>query len=225
MMLIVYSESIAAGQAWERLLRAENYQTQFLELSRRNLMSDSAPLETALFIIDFNTAKLAATHLLETIYSITISPILVIAPYPYEVDLLNLYEAGASECIVKSVSPLIFLAKVKAWLRMSKAETKLSNTLVTTGEFRLDVEQRYLTFSDGVPIKLTALETRLLHMLMIQAERIVSTDALIQQTWGYKDGNTPVLKNLIYRLRRKIENDPKQPRHLLREGDGYVFFA
>jgi len=58
-------------------------------------------------------------------------------------------------------------------------------------------------------------EFRLLHCLMINAARVVPTNELLKQVWGYQDpGGSDVVRVTVHRLRRKLEDDPRQPKLL-----------
>ena len=63
----------------------------------------------------------------------------------------------------------------------------------------------------GEPVRLTPLEVRLLEALMLNAGKVLSADALISTVWGLEGGDKAMLKQLVYRLRAKIETDPAQP--------------
>ena len=74
------------------------------------------------------------------------------------------------------------------------------------------------------PIRLTPLEMRLLEALMLNAGQVLSTDGLIDTVWGIEGGDRTMLKQLVYRLRTKIEPDPTQPIYVETiPGVGYAF--
>ena len=75
----------------------------------------------------------------------------------------------------------------------------------------------------GDPVRLTKLELRLLQMLLAKAGRTVNSDRLLVQVWGHRgSGDRQLLKQLVHRLRHKIEGDPAVPQLLqTRAGTGY----
>ena len=79
----------------------------------------------------------------------------------------------------------------------------------------------------GNTIHLTVMEAELLRYLVRSAGRIVSRKSLLEDVWGlHEDTDTRAIDNFIVRLRRYIEEDPAQPRHLLTvRGVGYRFIA
>jgi DNA-binding response OmpR family regulator len=72
-------------------------------------------------------------------------------------------------------------------------------------------------------VKLTKLETRLLQILIANAGHVVSTERLLTHVWGHRgSGDRQLLKQLVHRLRQKIETDPAEPVYLRTEsGAGY----
>jgi two-component system, OmpR family, KDP operon response regulator KdpE len=134
------------------------------------------------------------------------------------------------DCMQHPVSPKIFLAKVKAWLRRAQVIPIEALDQVEVRSFRLEPARRQLIInknegSEGKIIHLTNLEFRLLWLLMNNPNHLFEPDYLINQVWGiYGDGDGTLLKNLVYRLRRKIEPNPSDPRFILNEhGQGYKF--
>ena len=89
--------------------------------------------------------------------------------------------------------------------------------------FSLDLEAHQLRVGDATPVKLTKLETRLMQILLASAGNVVSTERLLTHVWGRRgSGDRQLLKQLVHRLRQKIEADPAAPRYLKTEsGAGY----
>jgi two-component system response regulator MtrA len=80
------------------------------------------------------------------------------------------------------------------------------------GKVNLVPSDRTVVIETGTPIRLTNLEMRLLYILMGRPGRTITAEELIQKVWGYsEEADNTVLKNVIYRLRRKIEVDPANP--------------
>jgi DNA-binding response OmpR family regulator len=79
----------------------------------------------------------------------------------------------------------------------------------------LDLENYTVRIAGGEPISLTKLELRLLQMLLAQAGRAVNSDRLLVQVWGHRgSGDRQLLKQLVHRLRHKIETNPSVPQLL-----------
>lgn len=99
-----------------------------------------------------------------------------------------------------------------------------STLTLKIGDLQLNPVKQVVLINNK-PIKLTPLEFEVLYMLMNHAGQTLSKDLLVSRVWGYTDdADANLLKYVIYRLRRKIEPDPKHPRYILTvSGEGYVF--
>jgi DNA-binding response OmpR family regulator len=148
--------------------------------------------------------------------------------FTYEKDerfQLKAYEAGIGECIVKPIGISLFLAKVNAWLDQTKYSKNGDGLNAKAGGFELLLDQRHVRTPDGELIKLSQLEYRLLELLLDRPGQVFDSHLLTQRVWSEFDcENTRLLKNLVYRVRQKIEVNPRYPRHILTvPGQGYVF--
>jgi DNA-binding response OmpR family regulator len=89
---------------------------------------------------------------------------------------------------------------------------------------RLDLTRHELTINDQEPIKLTELEHRLVDCLMINAGQIVTSEIIIDHVWGALGGDMDMLRQLVHRVRHKIEPDPSTPIYIENiPGLGYGF--
>lgn len=152
------------------------------------------------------------------------NPILLLTDARDEASLLAGYEAGADEVILRPLSPLLLLAKVSAWLAHAWGLPSAARQVVERRGLALEPATRLATLPDGRAARLSALEARLLEMLMAYPQRIYSADDLIERLWGAECADAAQLKNVVYRLRRKIEPDMSDPRYVRTvAGQGYTF--
>jgi DNA-binding response OmpR family regulator len=92
------------------------------------------------------------------------------------------------------------------------------------GDLALDVENQTVRVRAEQPVRLTNLEFRLMHYLLANAGHTLPADRLIQHVWGYQGtSDRQLLKQLVHRLRQKLERDPAAPEYLHTvAGTGYV---
>jgi DNA-binding response OmpR family regulator len=154
-------------------------------------------------------------------------PILLLTSNRSDKFMLDAYEAGADECVLKPIPPILFEAKLKAWLRRSSNIPVDVLEALTVDDFHLIPSDRAVVLDDREPIHLTNLELRLLYYLMGRPGRTLTTQELCQRVWSrHTVGDPATLKNLVYRLRRKIEADPTHPHYLHTvAGVGYRFLV
>ncbi|MBU0702785.1 MAG: response regulator transcription factor [Chloroflexi bacterium] len=178
-----------------------------------------------LTVADVHTSQLDEIELCQRLSARTINPVLLLLPESSEIRVLEAYRSGADECIVKPISPALFLAKVTAWLRRSWTVSTNALDALRAGSFQLDPSRRQVVTSTGDVINLTNLEFRLLHLLICHCDQVLEANTIVDRVWGYAGGgDSALLKSLVYRLRRKIEPDPSQPQYIQTIGGvGYTF--
>ena len=211
-------------QVWAHCLRQKGVEVIACD-SAEAALTEWAEEIPDVVVIDMNTPRLDGVGLCQRLREETIIPVLLFTPRNNESHILEAYQAGVDECVAKPVSPALFLAKVRVWLRRSWTVPAESLEDVHINDFRLDPYSRQVIRGTDKGIRLTNLEFRLLYLLMKNPGRILETDYIVERVWGYQgEGNSRLLKNLIYRLRRKIEPDPNTPLYIHTEsGIGYRF--
>src|SRR3990172_260150 len=223
-MLVCDDEEIAA--IWAHSLR-NRHLLVILSSSVQELEVQSKTEFPDLIIVDINTPKLDGIDICRQIRSETNVPLLLFTPRNNETHILEAYQTGVDECVPKPVSPALFLAKVNSWLRRSSTASLISPKNLQVGDFSLDTNHHQVIINQRTVVNLTNLEFRLLYFFMIHPSWIHEYDTLVEWVWGYAgEGDKVLLKNVIYRLRRKIEPDNGQPQYIITEGRlGYRFLA
>jgi DNA-binding response OmpR family regulator len=137
-------------------------------------------------------------------------PLLMLTARNEEEDVVRALGIGADDYLSKPFSPKILLARVKALLRRVGLEAE--ETVAFRG-LLLDAAELTLRGLPSGDVRLTPLETRFLQLLFAHGGRTVPTDRLLVHVWGNRaGGNRQLLKQLVHRLRHKIEADPASPR-------------
>ena len=154
-------------------------------------------------------------------------PILMLTARDEEVDKVLGLELGADDYVVKPYSLRELLSRVRSLLRRAYGDLALGPTAgrVVFGEIELDRERLQVRRS-GRPVELTPTEFRLLSYLVAHAGRTFSREALIEAVWGYDSsvGSGRTVDVHIRHLRKKLEDDPADPRWLVTvRGMGYRF--
>ncbi len=148
------------------------------------------------------------------------TPIILLTVRADEDDIVNGLRLGADDYIAKPFSPRQLTARVQAVLR--RAGRASLPAVQQVGPLTLDAERREARLSGGPPLALTALECRLLEYLMLHPGRILTVQDLIDHVWGPGGGDRDMLRQLVRRLRAKIEPDPAQPQLIeTLPGQGY----
>jgi len=132
-------------------------------------------------------------------------PIIMITARGEEVDRVVGLELGADDYICKPFSVRELMARIKAVLRRTQpGEMESAPVLSGPGGLRLDAERREVTVGD-TPLELTRLEFDLLQMLLLNADRVLTRERLLEQVWGYDfAGDTRAVDSAVKRLRARL---------------------
>ena len=148
-------------------------------------------------------------------------PIIMLTAKGEEIDKLRGFRLGVDDYVTKPFSFAELAARVGAVLARAQPTP---NHIVTSGNLIIDFDQRRVTMA-GHPVDLTPTEYHLLETLARHADRTVPVETLLVEVWGpgYA-GEVEHVKHYIWALRKKIEADPGDPKHVLTErGFGYRF--
>ncbi len=169
-------------------------------------------------------------------------PILMLTARGRPEDVLQGFASGADDYLPKPFELAILIARLEsllrrtAWMRetgvhsaRSRAidkEKKGESETVSFAGRTIDFDELELR-SLGNTIHLTVMEAQLLRHLISNEGRVVSRKSILEEVWGLReDTDTRAIDNFIVRLRRYIEEDPSQPKHLQTvRGVGYRFVA
>ncbi len=159
-----------------------------------------------LVILDINLPSGSGFDVCKAIRGRSEVPVMMLTARGDEEDLVRALELGADDYLTKPFSPRTLLARVKALLRRAGIE---QGDMVQAGRVSLDLEAHAISIDGGAPLRLTRLETRLLQILVAQAGHVVSAERLLAHVWGHRgSGDRQLLKQLVHRLRQKLEKDP-----------------
>ncbi len=150
------------------------------------------------------------------------TPIIMLTARGQEIDKVLGLELGADDYITKPFSLRELLARVKAVLRRAEPPAPAPLPVAVIGRLQVDFNTTNAHDENG-PVDLSAKEWDLLRFFLQNEGRVVRRDELLDKVWGYDHfPDTRTIDNFIVRLRKKIEQDPKDPRHLLTvHGLGY----
>ena len=150
-------------------------------------------------------------------------PVIMLTAKTDEIDRVMGLEMGADDYVTKPFSIREVIARVKARLRERTNEPTVPDTF-SFGDVSVDLRRRVLT-REGKESRLTTHEAGTLGYLIAHRGRDVSRDELLQNVWGYTAAlTTRTVDNQILKLRKKIEEVPGKPRHILTvHGTGYRF--
>lgn len=189
----------------------------------------------ACIILDLMLPKLDGLEVLKQIRNANVNTaVLILTAKESEADRILGLELGADDYVTKPFSPKEIIARIKAIHRRGKHNQTQSAqkplqagpTTYNFGTCSLQLDN-YQLLRDGVPVKLTPREFKLLCYFVQRNNRVLSRDDLLAGVWGYDYvGQTRMVDMHVSHLREKIEQNPKRPQFIQTvRGFGYRFCA
>lgn len=177
-----------------------------------------------LVILDLGLPDFDGMEVIARLREWTQVPVIVLSVREREDDKINALDAGADDYLTKPFSMGELLARIRVALKhFAKSE---DGPVLTFSGLTMDLARRIVLLL-GQEVKLTPTEYEILKYLALHSGRVITHSQLLRAVWGPNyQGETHYLRVYIGQLRRKIENDPAQPRYIITEpGVGYRFVA
>ncbi len=178
-----------------------------------------------LILLDIMMPDIDGFEVLRTVREISNVPVIMLTAKGEEDDKVRGLELGADDYITKPFSPRELVSRVRAVLRRTEGASSDSHGIIDVDErLKIDFDRREV-WLDGELLQLRPTEYRLLYHLVQNAGWALTHDQILTKVWGYEYRDEPHYVRLyINYLRKKLEDDPTNPRYILTErGVGYRF--
>jgi two-component system response regulator RegX3 len=180
----------------------------------------------SLVILDLMLPEMSGLDVCRTLRSESDVPIIVVTAKDSEADKVSGLELGADDYVTKPFSMRELVSRVRANLRRVRTPAAFApaDDVLVGGPTRMDVARHEVTVR-AEPVALPPKEFELLEAFLRRKGRLLTRDFLIEEVWGIDYyGDTRTLDVHVKRLRRKLEEDPHHPVHLVTvRGLGYKF--
>jgi DNA-binding response OmpR family regulator len=238
-LLVVEDEThIAVGLRFN--LEAEGYKITLVETGEEALELLNAPdANYGLLLLDLMLPGISGFEVVEQLRAArNLIPVLILTARGRSEDVVRGLTLGADDYLPKPFELAVLLARVEGLLRRSRWATAAPASPPATPESQrgglpvcFEFGTKVILFDDlkildgDREIPLTVMEANLLRYLIEREGKPVSRKSLLEDVWGlHEDTDTRAIDNFIVRLRRYLEDDPQEPRHLLTvRGVGYRF--
>ncbi|MBU2665583.1 response regulator [Actinoplanes bogorensis] len=200
-------------------LRARDYEVD-VAVDGATALKAAAAHHPDLVVLDLGLPDLDGTEVIRGLRGWSSVPIIVLSGRADGSDKVAALDAGADDYVTKPFGVDELLARIRAVTRrMQPAGTPAGP--VTVGRHTIDLTTHTITPDQ----RLTPTEWQLLERLLRNPGKLITQRSLLHDVWGPQyDTETNYLRQYMARLRRKLEDDPARPRHLLTEpGMGYRF--
>lgn len=221
--ILVIDDEQQILRALRTILSQQNYQVT-TSASGEEGLALAAAAQPDLMILDLGLPDLSGVAVCQRLREWSDLPVLVLSAHDSEAEKVAALDAGADDYLTKPFGVEELLARVRVALRHRARAAGSKSTVVSTGALRIDLASHLVTRS-GEVIKLSATEYRLLAYMVSNAGRVLTHQSILQHVWGYGEGGQmEYLRVYIRMLRRKLEEDPRNPQLIITEaGVGYRF--
>jgi DNA-binding response OmpR family regulator len=219
MRILIVDDDRVLADILSYTFRREGFET-ILAFDGRSALSLYAQQRPDLIVLDVNLPGLDGFSVCKELRRTSNTPIIMLTVRGEDEDVVHGLELGADDYISKPFSPRQLVARAHAVLRRSKHS--ITPAVHQVGNLILDPNNRTVRIANSEPVALSEQEYRLLEYLMMNVGKIMSVEGIFEQVWGAKGGTPEDLRQLIRRLRGKIELDPAKPKYIVNiPGKGY----
>jgi two-component system, OmpR family, KDP operon response regulator KdpE len=180
-------------------------------------------LEPDLVLLDLGLPDISGHEVLTRLREWFVNPIIIVSAQNNEDGVIKALDNGANDYITKPFRTLELLARVRS--QLSQSNEAQSNHVIFS-DLSIDFISGTVS-KKGIPVKLTVTEFSLLALLLKNEGKVLTHRYLLNNVWGPSDQNElQYLRVFIAQLRKKIEDDPNRPVHIITEsGIGYRFIG
>ena len=212
-LIVEDNADLAAGIQYN--LSLEGYETTIAEDGRRALVV-AEQWSPDLILLDLMLPELDGYQVLQTLRSRGVkTPVVILTARGEEADKVRGFRLDADQYVTKPFGVLELLERVRALLRRAARDSAPSaHTALRFGDVVVDTSSRLVT-RNGAPCALTPKAYELLLALVRRGGAVVTRNELLKEVWGYSAFvTTRTVDSHVAELRRKIEADPANPRHV-----------
>ena len=220
--VLVVDDDVALARALAINLRARGYDVATAGTGRQALDA-LARIHPAVVVLDLGLPDLDGIEVLHGIRGWNSVPVVVLSARTTSDEKVEALDAGADDYVTKPFEMNELLARLRAAVRRgATAGSTGAPVVVETDGFTVDLSSAVVT-RGGQQVRLTPTEYHLLEVLARNVGRLVPQQQLLNEVWGPGyERETHYLRVYVGQLRRKLEDDPASPRHIVTEpGLGY----
>jgi len=204
-------------------LAAHGYQVDTAGTGAAGLRA-AATQHPQVVILDIGLPDVSGIEVLKILRNWMTTPVLVLSGRTKALDKVAALDAGADDYLTKPVDMEELLARLRAAVRRATTPAEIAEPVVETAGFTVDLWEKKV-IKNGCEVHLTPTEWGILEVLVRNRGRLVDRASLLNEIRGPShEAATNYLRVYLGQLRRKLEDDPSHPAHLLTQaGMGYRF--
>lgn len=219
--ILIIDDEVQIRKLLEITLQSNDYKTIMASTAKEGIIL-AANHPPDLILLDLGLPDESGHIVLKKLREWYTKPIIILSVQSSENDIVTALDNGANDYLVKPFRTGELLARLRSVLRSSITENE--TPVLKNGELEIDLSTRIVK-KNNIPIKLTTTEYSLLFLFFKNEGKVLTHHYLLKEVWGPSYINqSQYLRVFIAQLRKKIENNPNQPTHIVTEsGVGYRF--
>lgn len=221
--VLIIDDEEQIGKLLEITLKTNDYAVHYANTAKQGI-GMTASIMPDLILLDIGLPDKSGHEVLKELRQWYSKPIIILSVQNSEEDIVSALDSGASDYLVKPFRTGELLARIRAAIRKDVVAEDVP--VAQFGVLSIDYIARTVK-KDGVQIKLTSTEYALLILLTQNEGRVLTHQYILKQVWGNAYSNeTQYLRVFIAQLRKKVEDNPNQPKYIITEsGVGYRFIG
>lgn len=218
-IVLVIDDEIQIRRLLELTLKTNGYKVLLAETAQEGIRRAETD-HPELTVLDLGLPDMDGIEVLKRIRQWSSMPVVIVSVRDSETDIVRCLDAGADDYLIKPFRTGELLARVRTALRHRPGQPE-GNSFESHG-LSVDLAARAVKKS-GIPVKLTATEYSLLALLIRHAGKVLTHRFILEEIWGPSHADeTQYTRVYVGQLRKKIEQDPTNPKLILTEsGIGY----
>lgn len=219
--ILVIDDEPQIRKLLEIILESNGYKQRMASTGKEGIiMAANHPPD--LIILDLGLPDKSGHEILKELRSWFQKAIIILSVQQNEEDIVAALDNGATDYLTKPFRTGELLARIRSSLRRNVTDNE--QTILVAGDLQIDLPNRIVKRNQEV-IKLTPTEYNLLMLFVKNEGKVLTHHFILKEIWGVAfQGETQYLRVFVAQLRKKIEQDPNQPQHIVTEsGVGYRF--
>ena len=219
--ILVIDDEAPIRKLLEITLESNDYKVWLAETGKEGvLLAVNHPPE--LILLDLGLPDKSGHEILKELRTWYNKAIIILSVQDSEEDIVKALDNGATDYLTKPFRTAELLARIRSVIRRN--QTQNDNSLLRCGNLEIDFGARIIKRNNET-LKLTATEFNLLAFFMKNEGRVLTHQYILKEIWGVGyQTETQYLRVFVATLRKKIEDNPNQPKHIITEsGVGYRF--
>lgn len=202
-------------------LESNDYKVIQAETAKEGLIS-AASHPPDLILLDIGLPDKSGHHVLKELREWYNKPVIMLSVQNSETDIVSALDNGATDYLTKPFRAGELLARIRSAIRRSQ-NTENDSTIIC-GDIEIDLLARVVKKKEEA-VKLTSTEYNLLALFAKNEGKVLTHQFILKDIWGYSyQSETQYLRVFVGNLRKKLEENPNNPQHIITEsGVGYRF--